>query len=658
MSDPRPMRVVALLCLLAAPAAGRAAETTDPAPMSKTLLVLKLGSEQAVNVRTKFLEQPPTILLEFPEQRVIGALPEESAITKGIIRGISARYERRQDSTGARAIQALHIALAAPYAYQVRSEPGRIIIEILHPASVQSASMEVGLKGGAALLGRGSAPVSERFRAMQQALADRTPIPWTLELTDESPTAPVSLTANTVPAPAAVRRPLSTTEAPARPPAALFFIIWLPVAVALAMAGGAGLWVVLQRGVRVATGRTPSGVVLIDQLVWRAFERQGYELVAERFLTQSPGGTFRLIMKDGMKSALLFAGNGPFFEKQTVKHFLRAMADSKAERGILVASGSFTVPAQRLAKESQVTLIEREQLIELLSAGARSEYFTKQLEQQHARLEESKETLRQYAEELDTFRRQRNEASWQLGEERARSAKLEIEIEVLQQGLRGHEAELKRWEQDASVLRKQWEESQWYLGESHSRVTYLEQQVTALQEVAGRIEEAERAREKADWYLGEERSARESVETQLAELQRSFGATHALQETLQASVAKLKLELAELQRHGERRASRRTGVSEAFIELWNGAEQPIFSGCPRDVSSGGIGLETETELPSDASIRIRLCRPDHEPVESKGALVWQNSAPGGGRYHSGCRLVRPSSEARAILDDWLSKSLA
>ena len=78
-----------------------------------------------------------------------------------------------------------------------------------------------------------------------------------------------------------------------------------------------------------AGGRLPSGIILMDQLVWRAFERQGFQLMTELELSPPLGGTLRVMMKDGTKAALLFVRNGPFLEKQTVELFTRALREAR-----------------------------------------------------------------------------------------------------------------------------------------------------------------------------------------------------------------------------------------------------------------------------------------------------------------------------------------
>ncbi|HLD78749.1 MAG TPA: PilZ domain-containing protein, partial [archaeon] len=349
-------------------------------------------------------------------------------------------------------------------------------------------------------------------------------------------------------------------------------------------------------------------------------------------------------------------GSGRFFEKQTVERFIRAMRDARVEQGFLAASGSFTVPAQRMAKEHQITLIGRDQLVELLSMGAGSEYFTRQLEQSHARLEEAKETLRQYAAELDTLRRQRNEASWHLGEERATSAKLEAKLEELEQQVRRYDTDLQRWEQEAAALRKQWEESQWYLGEARERGRYLESQVSSLQEPATRVEAAERERDAAAGSLSEERAKSTSLAARLEELERELEASRQRSRGLEETFARLQEEMAVYRTLGERRHAGRIPVPDTTVELLNGGEEPAASASLRDLSATGLGLETDREVPEATLLRLRVRVPGREPLESKARLVWQHPEESAGRYRSGCRFVWLPAATRAALQELLTQA--
>ncbi len=648
------------LAVLARPHAAVAAETGDATARSRTLVLLKIDTDAPVPIQTRWVNRPPTIRIQFPPRRVLASLPERAVISAGPIQSIAAQYE---GSGGKRFLRALQVQLSGPYTYQIRADAGRIAIEIEHPVSISSASIEVGLGQGTILTGSGMASISERFRAMQEALAQATPVP----LRPVHPTGygPVDLVSGEAPSWPRPNPSSAPSSSPAVPPAprssaariAIIGILLLGIAAWLI-----GSTLVLARWRRrhafPAGPRLPSGAVLIDQLVWRAFERQGYQLVLEQDLAKPPYGTFRIVIKDGVKSGLLFVWYGPFFEKQTVERFMTVLGEAKLVQGVLVASGSFTVPAQRMAKQHHVTLIGREQLAALLSLGAGSEYYARQLEQQQARLDEAKDTLRQYAEELDTLRTQRNEASWYLGEERAKTAKLETQIEEASQQLRRHEADLQRWEQDAAMLRKQWEESQWYLGEAQERANHLGAQLAVLQESAQRLESAERERDETSWYLGEERVRSEAMERQLAELQQQLQQAAARERALEDAIRQLRQQVTTLQAAAakERRRSLRRARPAIHLEL-RGGTGTLFSGSPQDLSDEGAGLRSEQELPT-GGLRARLSVSGRRPIQSNIEAVWQRSAETEAGFRSGWKFLGLSDASRKRLRDLLTASTA
>jgi hypothetical protein len=644
------------MAALAAPAG--AAETADPTPMGATSVVIKVGATEPVPVETRFQPSPPTIIVSFPPRRVLGSLPEQSPVAKSVIQSIGTRYDgRRTFAHGSRFIEELRIALSGPYPYRVYSEAGQIRVEIDHPVTIRSAAVEVGLSGGTVISGLRRATISERFRAMQDAMASAMPVPWSMNIESPAPAQPAPgaapATAISAGAGAAPSEPGSGPAAPSgtapRPS------IWLIAALAASLFGliawRSGAFESFGRPAAEARyARLPSGVVFIDQLVWRAFERQGYQLVLENELTQAPWGTLRIAMKDGAKTGLLFVGSGPFFEKQTVERFLQVLRAAGVDRGILVASGSFTVPAQRIAKEQGITLIGREQLTELLSAGAGSEYFAQQLEQNHARLAEARETLQQYATELDTLRRQRNEASWYLGEERTKTAKLEAQIEELQQQVRRAEGEVQQMEQQAGQLRRQWEESQWYLGESRERARQLQEQAASSEEQAQRFEAVERERDEALQQLEALRASHAALERELTDLRRQAEAPREETDPLRAEPGPVR------PARERRRGSR--GTPEVAVELSsNGADAPFFIGSPRDLSKSGLGLELTMPFPEKETVRARLIFPARAPIASRARLVWQQEVTdNGARFRSGCRLVGLPARARAMIEELVEQS--
>ena len=634
-----------------------AAETSTSAAKSKTLVVIRLGAPEVLDVKSIIQQMPPGIIIMFPQNRVIGALPERATIANGVVQSIRTQYE---PSTGSspRFIRSLQLRFTGAYDAHATVEPGRVVVEIEHPASVHATAVDVGLRGGTILGAQPAYQISERFRAMQDALTKATPTPWAMQL--ESAPAPsssarASSTAGNrlrfVPArPRAIGRP--------GPSASSTWLLWL-CGMSLLAAGGVGAWfwrmtrAIEQPGAK--TARPSSGMVLIDQLVWRAFERQGYQVISEQDL--QPSGTMRIIAKDGSMQGLMCTGHGPFVEKHAVEQFARALRASQVEQGIFIAPGSFTVPAQRIAKAHRVTLIGREELTELLSAGAATEYMTTQLQQSQARLEDVKQTLQQYASELEALRLQRNEASWYLGEERAKSSQLDLELAQAKEQVQQQEQDLARWQQEATTLRKQWEESQWYLGESQAHALYLEAQLAALQEVAQEVERAHQQRDEATWVLDGERTAHQAGQTRLAELQQQVETFATRERSLQATLDQLQTELSLLRANGSgRRQAPRMQAKDLLIELRDDADMPVFTGPVRDVSSAGFGIQTDRALLLDGPVRARFRLEDDSDAsfELTAHMVWERVQTA--RYQSGYQLSECSAASKACLERVVGES--
>jgi hypothetical protein len=655
MPIPVSRAVLALAALVAAAPCVSAAETDSPTARNTTSIAIALATPDNVPVKSSFDASSSTIVIRFPRRRVTASLPERVSVASGAIQAIEADYGAGRSGQSGRFVNSVRIILNGAFPYRVRSEAGRVVVEIDHPLTVGGASMEVGMGSGQVVRNAPAASVSARFRAMQEALARARPVSVTIpippspELMDGTAPADADMGAASADAPPAAP---AAPSRPAVPAAALILLSSLTLA-------AAGTWWLVQRPLeRAGIGhsiRLPSGVLLIDQLVWKAFERQHYQLIEEHELTHPPLGTLRIIAKDGAKSALLFVAAGRFFEKQTVERFVKAMRESRVERGFLAASGSFTIPAQRVAKERGITLIGRDELVELLSMGAGSEYFSRQLEQSRVQLEEARHTARQYSVELDILRRQRNEASWHLGEERTKSAALETRLEELAEEVRKYEADLQRWEAEAESLRKQWDESQWYLGEARQRNQYMESQVESFQELTRRVEAIERERDEALGALAGERAKETAFAWRVEELERELEAARARSVMLETSLARLQEDLSTYRTLGDRRQTGRVLIPEGTVELTNGNHHN-GAAMLYDVSETGVGLESEGALPDKTPVRLRVCVAGRKAFEASGRVVWQRPHGSSGRYRSGCRLTRPAAATRAALAALLNQA--
>ena len=615
--------MLALWLLGVAPA--WAAETS--AGTSTTQLVVKLATPDVPAVRARFEHAPPTIVLEFPESRVMGTLPERSVMARGAVQELHTLYASSGASVHGRWIQALRIQLRGPYDYEVHPHPGRILVTISHPAALSSEDLEIGLAGGIIVSGMFSPAFSERFRAMQEALTRAQPQPV---LSSPAPR-PAPL------APQQAARQATASRPPAPPshspgsstPLASAGWWWALGAVGMLRAGGL-LWRWRRRRLaRAETGGPtplPASLRIIDQLVWRAFERQGYQLIQMVELGE-PLGLMRLISRDGRNAALLCMGNGTFFEKSAVEQFAQASRRAQAEQGFLVTAGSFTIPAQRLAAEHQITLIGREQLIELLSEGAMSETYAKQLLKQRGQLDEAKQTLSQYAEQLDTIRRQRNEASWFLGEARARRAALETQAGELAQLVTHWQAQADQWRQATEAAKKQLEESQWYLGEARAALAALQQDAQQLRD---HVAKSQQTVEDIQRCLDAERAHRRIVEAQLAAVSANGR---------------------------ERREHARLLRADIAVEAHRDGGEVVFRGTSRDLSRTGIGLigADEPQMGLPEPWRFRLHVPGAQrPIEATGRLIWHRRDAATGRTAAGCKWLEIPAESRELLERTLT----
>ncbi len=628
-----------------------AADTLPDVALSKTKLVVKLRSDDRLAVKSRFEQNPPTIIIEFPPGRVAGSLPERSVVEQGVIREIRTQYA--SSASESPWIKSLSIELKGRYSYSVRPEPGQIVVEIEHPQEVATGAFEVGLANGIVVGGEAPPALHERFRAMQAALLDATGATsieapaWSTK-----PELWPTPTPQPRPRPGGISRtpPIMTAGRPSMSPVRTA-ALWISLVLTLVGVVGMTTWGLTRHGGLRFGGRRGErgtmGLAVIDELVWRAFEQQGASLVETR-VTETSAAPLRIFTKDEMKAALQCVSGSAFFEKATVDHFAQAMRAAGASQGYLVAAGSFTVPAQRFAKEHNISLISREQLTELLSAGALQERYARHLKDVDGQLESVRNTLTEYAKQLDTIRRQRNEACWLLGEERAKASKLEVQRDEAGERATRANAEAEQWKATAALNHKQWEESQWYLGESRAYAEHLETQLRSLRENAAQLQaeldelgrkfqDAERQREEANWYLSESRSAQSALQEQVTELINRVKAVQEELSSAQRDLAKSR-ELIEAERQlraeleaklsaqmaGERRKGRRRIFRDAMLELQTGDDATIFRGAPKDVSAGGfrLGVSRTTALPERA--RVRLAIPGiSKVVESSGRLVWQ-----------------------------------
>ncbi len=576
-----------------------AVESIRDDTMKTTHIIFALDTDQTVRVHSRTEANPPMIVLEFPGQQVAASLPERSVIQHGVVTEVRANYRSNRPTGSGRLLAAVEIVCSGAYRHRIRTQPGEILVEIDHPVGVTGDTLEIGLQGGTILSGLARPSISLRFQAMQEALMQASPTRWTWRATSATVEPPI-----TPPAPKMSPLPSDSAKSPTGP--------FPPKQLALAMlvligAGGLTWWFSRRpwsfagafgpaAGARGATSMASTTADLVEQLVWRAFERQGYQLV--RILeVDKPKGTLRVIAKDGVARGLFCVANGPFIEKATVDGVIRLIRQVALEQGFLISPGAFTVPAQRRAQDARMTLIGREELIELLNTGATGEYMVQQLNELRGELQSAQATAAQRTQELEALRRQRNEASWFLGEERAQRGKQDGDLTNLAQQLRDSQEATARANSEAVNLRKHLEESEWHLGEAKARIGELDAQIAVLQELL--------------------RSPEGSLQA-------------------------------------ERRQTPRKTVRDAMLEIRSGQNRLLFSGAAKDLSQLGVGFESERSCPVGRSVRLSLRLPGRKaPIATRGRLVWKQKDPKASQYRSGCRFVGLSEDDSRFIEQTL-----
>ncbi len=630
----------------------QAAQTQDTFEESKTLIALKLGTTSPVEMKTSFQKNPPTIHVKFPSKTVVGALPEVSRMDSGPVKEVITSYAR-SNKEGVRYIDAIDIRLNGEFGYRAWTDPGRVMVEIAHPANIYGTTDLGAIATPRVVKDLAKSQVPARFSAMQNALDDAFDASESSKVLEKPvhalklfnpPSAPQPTQQDVMDAALAsysVAAALNAKTDNSNPYMKYIQAIWGVVGLLLVCLGYFA-WRSRQEDdaeeksveLNASAQRLSSGLRLIDALVWSAYERQGYTLIRQTPL-ESPLGILRTIDKDEETYGLLCVSHGLFCEQKTVEDFYAELMKQKLFKGILVTSGNYTIPAQRLAKKYDITLVGKQQLIELLTIGATNEYVLSQLDSANKRLVDAQKSVKEYSTELEGLRRQRNEASWYLGNERVRTAALEDRVTSLKAKLNEFEGQSARWQQAADQLRKSWEESQWYLGETQQRIKFLEKQ---LDQVRNKLKEQE--------------SPTEAPEaTQATQKERTKAEPKKVRKSLVSTATPSKKSFS------ERRLSKRAFLPEVEVEMKHSSNRIVFTGTPLDVSGTGLRVETDQQLPLEEPIHVSIRLPGRKRrVVSLAKVMWQHAAIDAPRYQSGCQLIGLSSASKTFLEQLTEKA--
>jgi len=133
-------------------------------------------------------------------------------------------------------------------------------------------------------------------------------------------------------------------------------------------------------------------------------------------------------------------------------------------------------------------------------------------------IEKLMEVEKQSGTHRATIQKELDDTQWYLGEEKAKSHRL-------QEDLRDKIHCIQRLEEELQNLRRRHEESEWYLGEEKERRAQLEVALQSaeqkckemefqLNELRARYDLLQKELSDTQWYLGEERGWREKLEEQ------------------------------------------------------------------------------------------------------------------------------------------------
>lgn len=555
-------------------------------------------------------ENPPAIVIEFRSRNVKAQLEPRVAVNSGLIKEIRSDYY----PPGRRTLKSLTLTLAQPAAYSIAQQANQIIINIETPPGLLPGRMAI---GGLTILGmEAQETLISRLKAMGDALQQAAP-PVTAESVKPKPivvTTPVQVPQPIV-QPASAPTPLSKKGFGGFWPGMLLGI----GGTVIAMAG----WRRRRKPVTVPAGpaelpSTAQAGSAFEQLVLKALQRQDQKVVGSK--TIAGFGTLWIVQKDEQRQGVVCLADGGFFERKILELFCEGLKLEGLQSGTVYALGAFTAPAQTFAKEREVVLMAREEVLKMIGA----------------------ELQRPLVEpELAALLQKRTE--------------LEGELAQVQERIR-------HLEQELAAQKKQWEESQWCLGEERTKKQTLEQQVAELtQELAQKVEltaklsqELDQLKAKSaevDQRLAAEQEKRGQLEAQIAQLPArpeqseaggpaatlaaQAGKTQAIQESTEAAKGTIKAVAAEgpkvtqeVSQGQERRKWPRLDLSRhkgkgVLVRATSNDGEPM-NGDARNLSVGGLCVELPSSEALADEFELKLFLPDRtKPIEAIGKLIWK-----------------------------------
>ena len=564
----------------------------------------------------QFRDNPPAIVIEFRSRNVKAQLEPLVAVNSGLIKEIQSDYY----PPGRRALKSLTLTLAQPAAYSIAQQANQIVVNIETPPGLLPGRMAI---GGLTILGmEARETLISRLKAMGDALQQAAP-PVTAKSAQPKPVV--------ITKPVQIPQPVIQPEPQAPVSRKAHGGFWYGLLFGI---GGTAIAVtgwrrrrkpVLIRESSQAGAAGVSGMLqaasVLEHLVLKAIQRQGHTVVGSKAIADL--GTLWVVQKDDQRQGLVCLGDGGFLERKVLEPLCEALQQESLRSGTVYALGAFTAPAQAFAKEKEINLIPREEVLKMIN-----------VELQGPVVEPEAAALLQ------------------------KRAELEGELVQVQ-------GRIKALEQEIAGQKKQWEESQWCLGEERTKKGTLEQQVAELtRELAQKNEltaklsqELDQLKAKSaevDQRLAAEQEKRAQLETQIGQLEEQLkvqastiadlpAATHAAQagkaqliqesteavkETITAVAAEEPKAPLEASQDKERRQWPRLDLSRhkgkgVLVRATSDTDEPI-NGDARNLSAGGLCVELSSGEALADEFELKLFLPDRtKPIEAIGKRIWK-----------------------------------
>lgn len=101
-----------------------------------------------------------------------------------------------------------------------------------------------------------------------------------------------------------------------------------------------------------------------EELIRLLFQKLGFQAHTTQYV--SDGGIDINLLKDGKRQLVQCKRHKGTISVQTVREFFGVMVDQQVEKGYIISTGHFTLPARRFAEGKGIHLIDGPELAEML----------------------------------------------------------------------------------------------------------------------------------------------------------------------------------------------------------------------------------------------------------------------------------------------------